>query len=321
MKKLIASVMVLLLAVISLAGCGATNAAPQAAEKTFKVGIVQIVEHPSLDEIRNAFVSQLESDGYGSGKVTVDYQNAQGDMNTVNSICQKFAGDKVDLIVAIATPSAQGAAAATTEIPVLFAAVSDPKGAGLVENFDKPEGNITGTADVVPVEQIFAMASKMVPDIKTYGFIYNLSEANSVTNIGIAKAYCDDNGIAYIESCVNNAGEVQQAAQSLIGRVDAVFSPNDNTVASAMPTLAQVCTDAKLPVFVGADSMVNDGGLASVSVQYTFLGQESAKMAEKLLSGTPVSDVPVYVIDQYVTVVNQETAATIGVDVSAFVNK
>lgn len=312
MKKFIASMLVCVMGAFMLSACGSSGGGVK------KIGIVQIVEHPSLDEIRTAMVDQLKADGYGDDKISIDYQNAQGDMNTVNSICQKFVGDKVDLIIAIATPSAQGAAAATKDIPILFAAVSDPKGAGLVENFDKPEGNITGTADVVPVDQIFDMALEIKPEIKTFGFIYNLSEANSVTNIDLAKQYCEAKGIEFIEASVNNAGEVQQAAQSLVGRVDAVFAPNDNTVASAMPTLSQVCIDAKLPAFVGADSMVNDGGFASVSVQYTSLGQENAKMAEKILSGTKVSEIPVLVVDKYVTVFNEETAAAIGIDVSNF---
>lgn len=339
MKKMLSLVMVCLFGLAMLTACGGGSSSSVAAASSqtavssaagsdanesataekLTVGIVQIVEHPSLDEIRTAIIEQFKAKGYGDDRLTIDYQNAQGDMNTVNSICQKFVGDKVDLIIAIATPSAQGAAAATSDIPIVFSAVSDPLGAGLVENFDKPEGNITGTADVVPVDQIFAMAAEMVPSIKTYGFIYNLSEANSVTNIGLAKEYCDANGLKYVEATVNNSNEVQQAAQSLIGQVDAIFSPTDNTVASAMPILSELCIKAKLPAFVGADSMVNDGGLATVSVDYTRLGQVTTDMAIRILEGAEVSDVPVDVITEYATVVNEETAKAIGVDVSKFI--
>ena len=143
-----------------------------------KIGIIQIVEHPSLDQIRTTFVDELAALGYDDSKVEIDYQNAQNEMSNVTSICQKFVGDEVDMIVAIATPSAQGAAAATTDIPIIFSAVTDPLSAELVDDMNAPGGNCTGTSDAIPVEQIFNLADELTPGMQTYGFIYNLSEVN-----------------------------------------------------------------------------------------------------------------------------------------------
>ena len=330
MKKIFALITAMAM-VLSLAACGSSttassseaetastdsSAAGTESEKEFHIGLVQLVEHPSLDEIRTAFMDELAAQGYDN--VVVDYENGQNDTSTINSICQKFVGDNVDMIVAIATPAAQGAAAATSDIPVVFAAVTDPAAAGLVGEDGKPDRNCTGTSDAIAVDEIFALADKMTPGIKTYGFIYNLSETNSVSVIADAKAACDEKGISYIEATVTNSGEVTTAAQSLIGKVDAIFSPIDNTVAYAMPNLAQIATEAGLPVYVAADSMVNDGGLATVGVNYTQLGKQTADMAIEILSGTPVSEVPVEVLDEYSTVVNEETAAALGIDASLY---
>lgn len=277
-----------------------------------------MMEHPSLDEIREAILSELTAQGFDTSKIDIDYQNGQGDMGTLNSISQKFVGDDVDLIIAIATPAAQAAAAATTDIPIIFSAVTDPISAGLVGSLEQPDRNCTGTSDAIPTNQIFTLADELTPGITTYGFLYNQGESNSVSVISNAKAALDAKGINYIETCVVTSGEVTSAAQSLLGKVDAIFCPIDNTVAYAMPNLAQIAIDANLPVYVAADSMVNDGGLATVGVNYTQLGVQTAQMAIEVLSGKPVSDVPVQVLTRYSTVVNQETAAALGVDVSKY---
>lgn len=326
MKKLLSIVLCTAMLAVA-AGCssgGASSSAPApsdsgAGEEKLKIGLVQLVEHPSLDEIRTAFTTELAALGYGEDRVTIDYQNAQNDMNNINAICQKFAGDEVDMIVAIATPAAQGAASVTKEIPIVFSAVTDPVAAELVSDLSKPDANITGTSDAIPAEKIFDLAEELTPDVKTYGLLYNLSEVNSVSVIADAKACLDAKGIAYQEATVSNVSEVTQAATSLVGKVDAIFCPIDNTVASAMPNLSQIAIEAKLPVYVAADSMVNDGGLATVGINYTNLGKQTAGMAAEILGGKPVSEVPVEVLDEYGVVVNPETAAAIGVDVSKYV--
>ena len=319
MKKLIA-VIVSLTLVMMLASCGgsASSSAPAAsnapADDTVNIGLIQLVEHPSLDEIRTAFEAELKAKGYDN--VVIDYQNGQNDSSTMNSICQKFVGDNVDMIVAIATPAAQSAAAATSDIPVVFAAVTDPVGAGLVGADGTPDRNCTGTSDVIATEGIFDLADELTPGIKTYGFIYNLAETNSVTVITEAKSVLDSRGIAYTEACVTNSGEVTTAAQSLFGKVDAIFCPIDNTVAFAMPNLAQLANDYGLPVYVAADSMVLDGGLATVGVNYTQLGKQTAQMAIEILEGKAVKDVPVQVLTEYSTVINSDTAKILGIEVN-----
>ena len=335
MKKFIASMLASLLA-LALASCGgntspaapASSSAPAASDsstdakdgKKLKIGLVQMMEHPSLDEIRESVLAELIAEGFDDTKVEIDYQNGQGDMGTLNTIAQKFVGDNVDLIIAIATPAAQAAAAATSDIPIIFSAVTDPVSAGLVSSLDKPDRNCTGTSDAIPTAQIFALADELTPGIKTYGFLYNQGESNSVSVINDAKAALDAKGVQYIETCVVSSGEVTSAAQSLISKVDAIFCPIDNTVAYAMPNLAQIAIDAKLPVYVAADSMVNDGGLATVGVNYTQLGKQTAQMAAKVLSGTAVADIPVQVLTQYSTVANKDTAAALGIDVSKYSN-
>lgn len=327
MKKIL-SVIISSLIIFSLAACAQSgvSSSSQAAssgqgspssDEVYKIGLVQMMEHPSLDEIRQAVLDEFAAKGYDSSKIVIDYQNGQGDMGTLNTIAQKFVGDNVDMIIAIATPSAQAAAAATTDIPIVFSAVTDPVSAGLVSSVEAPDRNCTGTSDAIPTAQIFELAEKLTPGIKTYGLLYNQGESNSVSVIADAKAALAARGIAYEEACVINSGEVTSAAQSLVGKVDAIFSPIDNTVAFAMPNLAQICIENKLPAYVAADSMVNDGGLATVGVNYTQLGKQTADMAIEILNGKAVSQVPVQVLTEYATVINDETAAALGITVPA----
>lgn len=336
MKKFFALFTVFALASSFLAGCagGASSSSSQSTgnagsessvvvtqgeEKEFTVGLIQFVEHPSLDEIRQAITQQLEAEGAAQGmKVTVDYKNAQADTTMINSISRQFVDDKVDLIIAIATPAAQGAATAAADagIPVVFSAVTDPVAAGLVENMKKPEGSITGTSDAIDIKQIFELANELTPGITSYGLIYNKGEANSVSVIEETKKYLDSVGISYEEKTVTSAAEVKQASRVLLENNDAIFAPIDNTVASAMAALADEAIAVKKPVYVAADSMVRDGGLATVGVNYTLLGQKTADMALRILGGDPVANNPVEVLTEVSVVVNQETATAIGVDVS-----
>lgn len=320
LKKLIAIVLTAVFALSALAACGGTGTAAGDG-KQVTVGLIQLMEHPSLDEIRSAIEAELEAKAAENGlSITVDYKNGQGDPSTINTICQQFVADGVDAIVAIATPAAQGAAnaAAGTDIPVIFSAVTDPVAAGLVENMDAPEGNITGTSDDIPVEKIIDLALELTPDVKTFGLLYNPSEDNSVSAVDKAKAYLDSKGLPYVEAGVASTGDVQTASQSLLAQCDAIFTPTDNTVATAMGVLAGEAISAKKPVYVGADSMVNDGGLATVGVNYTNLGTQTADMLIKVLTGTPVGEVPVEVLKDNAVVVNAETAEAIGVDVSKY---
>lgn len=339
MKKLFA-ILVSVMMIFALGACSSGNApasgggsgsgseAPSSAApdpsndaQQVTVGLIQLVEHPSLDEIRTAITARFEEKAAENGlAVEINYQNAQNDTSTINTICQQFVASGVDVIIAIATPAAQGAAAAAenTGIPVVFSAVTDPVSAGLVENMDAPEGNITGTSDAIPVEKIFTLAQELTPDVQSFGLIYNTSEDNSLSVIAEVKDYLDGKGISYTEGAVTSAADVQTSARNLLGRCDAVFAPIDNTVASAMGVLADEAIQAGKPVYVAADSMVADGGLATVGVNYTNLGSQTADMALKILTGTPVSQVPVEVLRDNAVVVNPDTAAAIGVDVSKY---
>ncbi|MEG1390149.1 MAG: ABC transporter substrate-binding protein [Angelakisella sp.] len=297
-----------------LSGC-TSNTAPAPTSQTsekMKVGIIQFVEHPSLNEIRDAFTAELSALGYDDSRVEITVQNGQGDFSNLNSIAQKFVGEKMDLIVAIATPSAQAAAAATTDIPILFSAVTDPVAAGLVAELAAPGGNITGTSDAIPVESIFALAGRLTPNAKKFGFIYNSGEVNSLSVIASAKAYCDANGLTYAEGTVTNSGEVQQTGLQLLSECDALFAPIDNTVATAMPNLAAIATEQKKAVYVAADSMVADGGLATVGINYTNLGKETAAMAKELLDGKSPATLPVRTLSEFAEVINEDTLKALG---------
>lgn len=322
MKKLFRLITAVALAaalIITTGACGLSSRSGSNTgtdKKVVRIGIVQIVEHPSLNTIRESFIAQLAAKGYKDGdNIKIDYQNAQGDQTNLNTITQKFVADKSDLIVAIATPSAQAAANATADIPVLFSACTDPVGSGLVASLDKPGKNVTGTSDAVSAEKIMELAKRITPNIRKIGALYNSSETNSISVVNNLKEYAKNNGMEVIEGTVTNSSEVQQVAQSLAGQVDAIFSPIDNTVASAMPVVAQVADSAKIPVYVGADSMVKDGGLATYGVNYTTLGQETANMAVEILNGKKPGDMPVKIMSDVQIYVNKDTAKAIGVTI------
>lgn len=298
-----------------LAGCGAAPAD----DDVLHVGLIQYMEHTSLDEIRTALEAQLETRAAEEGlTVEVDVQNAQGDPTNINSICTKFVSDGVDAIVAIATPAAAGAAGVTEDIPIIFSAVTDPVTDLQLNSLDAPGGNVTGTSDNIPVEEIFKVADELTPDASHFGLLYCTSEPSSAGVIENAKACLDGEGKTYTEAAITNASEVQQAAQTLAEKCDAIFIPIDNTVAKAMSVVAETAIEAKIPVYVSADSMVKDGGLASAGVNYTNLGQKTADMVIEVLKGADPATMPVQTMDDVNVVVNEETAAAIGVDVSAY---
>ncbi len=311
--KIIPAVLAILALAMSLTACGTSNIGEK---KVIEVGIVQIVEHPSLNTIRESCIARMGELGFKDGEnIKIDYQNAQNDQTNLNTICQKFKADKKDLIIAIATPSAQAAASYTSDIPVLFSACTDPVGSGLVSSLEKPGGNVTGTSDAVSADMIMELAKRITPDIKTIGALYNSSETNSISVINNLKEYCAVNEIEVIEGTVTNSSEVQQVTQSLAGKVDAIFSPIDNTVASAMPVVTQVAENAKIPVYVGADSMVADGGLATYGINYTILGQETGTMAVEILNGKKPGDMPVKTMKDMDIYVNKKTADAIGITI------
>lgn len=320
-KRLVVGTMLATLSMMTLVGCGSSNkeegtTKENSSTEKYKIGIVQPMDHPSLNQIRETIIAELDELGL-SDQIEIECENANGDSSLLTTIMQNLIGDGVDMIVPIATSTAQVAAAATEEIPIVFSAVSNPVEAGLVSSFEETTGNITGVSNSIPIEDIFELAAELTPDVKTFGFIYNSSEVNSATGIEKAKAYCDANGIAYKEASITGTADLQQAASSLVEEVDAFFTPNDNTVASAMSTYLEVAMDAGLPIYVGADSMVNDGGFATVGIDYTVLGKQTAQMIQRIYEGTSIADTPVEAISEYANMINMNTADELGITIPA----
>ena len=334
MKKVISLVLSVMMMLTMFAGCKASGtaetAAPTAAPTSattaetaadttpaaqeFNVAIVQQLDHASLDEIRTAIVAQLQTLAEEKGvKVNIQEFNGQNDATVLNQIGAQVVGDGVDLIIPIATLAAQCmvTAADGTDIPIVYAAISDPEAAGLTGL-----SNVTGTSDALNTAFILDMMLAANPDIKTVGLLYSNSEANSTTPIAEAKAYLQEKQIDFVEKTGNTSGEIVEAAASMVGRVDAVFTPTDNVVMAAESAVAEILNEAGVPHYTGADSFVYSGAFTTCGVNYSELGEKTAEMAFDILLG---GEIPAYkVMDGGIITVNTEVAAKLGIDYSAF---
>jgi len=288
---------------------------PAAAADQKVVKITAIVEHPALDACRKGALDELAAEGFVEGKnLSVEFQSAQGDVGTAGQIAKKFVGDNPDVIVAIATPSAQAAvAAAHGGIPIVFSAVSDPVGAKLVSDMNKPGANVTGVTDRLPLEKHLAMMKEVVPNLKTLGVLYNPGEANSVSEINRLKIIAKDQGIAVIEAPAPDSNGVLGAARSLVGKVDALYTPTDNTVVSALEAVVKVGMDAKLPVFAGDTGSVPRGAIAAVGFNYYDVGRQTGKIIGRILNGEKPAVIAVQGVDKTELSVNPGSAAKMGV--------
>lgn len=303
------------LALTMLAGCQkASESKADGNMEVYKVGIIQHMDHPSLNQINEKIQETLEP-LVEEGKVEIVEKNASGDQTMLPTIIKGLLQDGCDMLVPIATPTAQAAAAATSDIPIVFSAVSTPVEAGLVEDFNKTDKNITGVSNAIAIEDIFELAQELTPDAKTFGFVYNTSEINSVTGIERAREYCDEHGLKYKEATVTGTADVAQAASSLAGEVDAFFTPNDNTVASAMAAYVEVADKAGIPVYCGADSMVNDGGFATVGIDYDMLGVQTGEMIERIINGAEIADTPVEQVTEYAKMLNVSEVKKLGIEI------
>lgn len=284
------------------------------------IGITQIVEHPALDAARDGFIAALEEAGYKEGEdVVYDLQNAQGDFTNAISIAQKFKDDKVDLIVAIATPTAQAALQVNQEIPIVINAVTDPVAASLAKSWESSGNNLTGMSDAAPNKQQVELIPLFLPEAKNVGTIYNAGEANSVVQIEVAKEVCKELGLNLIEVTVSNSSEVLMAAQSLAGRVDAIYIVTDNTVVSALSSVIKVCNQEKIVLILADPSTVDKGALASYGIDYFSLGKKSGEIAIQIIKGAKPSDIPIQTITDpkdLQFVVNLDTAKIIGISIS-----
>ena len=266
---------------------------------------------------RYAWVDKAKEAGYEDGKnIVIDYQNAQGEQVNCVTIAEKLVNDRDDLILAIATPAAQAVANLTTTIPILVTAVTDPESANLVKSNAKPETNVSGTSDLTPCAAQIDLLKKIVPDAKKVGFIYCSSEQNSHFQVNLAKQACDAIGLEYIDGTVSNSNEIQQVAQSLCGKVDAIYAPTDNMIAAGMTTVAQVAIENKIPVIVGESGMCVSGGLATYGINYYELGKQTAKMAVEILKdGKNPADMPIQYLEKCDLSVNEETAKALGITI------
>ena len=316
MKKLICVILSFVM-ILSLTACGAAEPAATTAtgfEENYTVAIVQQLDHSSLDEIRTAIEAQLkvlaEEKGVG---IVVTYDNGQNDASMLNQIGTQVVADNVDMIIPIATTAAQimVTCAEGADIPVVYAAVSDPEGNGLTGL-----EAVTGTSDALNTPFILDMMFAADPDIQTVGLLYSNSEPNSEKPIAEAKAYLEEKGIAYLEKTGNNAGEIISAASDLVGRVDAVFTPTDNVVMATEAAVVELLNESGIPHYAGADSFVQAGAFATCGVNYTELGTKTADIAFDILMGGEAGDF--HVMEGGIITVNTETAESCGLDYGVF---
>ena len=304
-----------MLMLTAVTGCGSTGETKTASsDDVLDIGIIQYTAHPALDAAREGFVEQLAELGYKDGEnCTFDVQNAQADQSNLKTISQKFVNDDKDLILAIATPAAQSIAAETKDIPILVTAVTDPAESGLVESNEAPNTNVSGTSDLTPVKEQVALLKQVLPDAKKVGILYCSGEQNSVIQAEMAKAAASENGLESEDLTVSNTNDVAQVVESALGKFDALYVPTDNIMASSMTLATSITNPAGLPVFVGEQGMVEGGGLASVTVNYTDLGKLTGKMAAQIFEGADIKTMPIQYVENPELLINEKAAQELGV--------
>lgn len=345
MKKTLAFLLSLGLTVSMLAGCGSkTNettaaadaqtesaadekesgadesgsAAATTSDKTYKIGVLQYVQHDALDASNEGFFAALDDLGV---KYDADQQNAAGEASSCQTIAETLVNNGNDLIFAIATPAAQSVAGTTADIPILLTAVTDPAESGLVESNDAPGGNVTGTSDLTPVTEQIDLLKELIPDAKTVGVLYCSAESNSVLQADMAKEACKAAGLKAADYTVSSSNEIQTVVESMIGKVDAIYAPTDNMIAAGMATVAMIANENKIPVICGEEGMVKEGGLATYGINYYKLGYKTGEMAAKVLTeGADPASMPVEYLsaEECSLLINKETADTLGIDVSSY---
>lgn len=326
MKKIIALILAVML-IASLAACGGSSNstkstadnAPKADAPTYKIGICNYVDHPSLNQIVETFESEIEALGDTNNiNFEVLDENCNADADVMNQIIANFIAEDVDLMVGVATPVAMAMQAATegTDIPVVFAAVSDPVAVSLVESMDAPGGNITGTSDYLNTEAIMNLIFAANPDAKKVGLLYDLGQDSSTGAIEEAKAFLSGKGVEVLEQTGTTAEEVKMAAQSLADDgVDAVFTPTDNTIMEAELSIYEIFADAQIPHYAGADSFALNGAFVGYGVDYVLLGTETASMVyDILVDGKAPAEMAVKTFDNGIATINTETCEAIGLD-------
>ena len=289
----------------------------------FRIGISQFITHQSLDATREGFVDELAKQGYVEGKnIEIDLQNAQGEQRNLKTISQQLA-ESSDVVLAIATPSAQSLTNTTQTTPVIFSAVTDPVSAKLVESREHPGGNVTGTSDQSSdaISTQINLIKKVLPKAKTIGILYTQSEPNSVVQKDEAKRFLEEKGFSVVEKTILDSNNVKDAAESLMAEVDMVFVPTDNIISSTMETVKQVSIKHKVPVFGGSTEMVAVGGLYNYGTNYEELGRQTARMLIRVLKGEKPENIAVELPEKLELHTNQEMADALGIDISKLEGK
>ncbi|MDU2559290.1 MAG: ABC transporter substrate-binding protein [Streptococcus mitis] len=289
----------------------------------FRIGISQFITHQSLDATREGFVDELAKQGYVEGKnIEIDLQNAQGEQRNLKTISQQLA-ESSDVVLAIATPSAQSLANTTQTTPVVFSAVTDPVSAKLVESREHPGGNVTGTSDQSSdaISTQINLIKKVLPKAKTIGILYTQSEPNSVVQKDEAKRLLEEKGFTVVEKTILDSNNVKAAAESLMAEVDMVFVPTDNIISSTMETVKQVSIKHKVPVFGGSTEMIAVGGLYNYGTNYEELGRQTARMLVRVLKGEKPENIAVELPEKLELHTNQEMADALGIDISKLEGK
>ena len=320
-RKLLAPLLVvgiLLIALISLHQLKADKK-----KDVFRIGISQFITHQSLDATREGFVDELAKQGYVEGKnIEIDLQNAQGEQRNLKTISQQLA-ESSDVVLAIATPSAQSLANTTQTTPVIFSAVTDPVSAKLVESREHPGGNVTGTSDQSSdaISTQINLIKKVLPKAKTIGILYTQSEPNSVVQKDEAKRLLEEKGFTVVEKTILDSNNVKAAAESLMAEVDMIFVPTDNIISSTMETVKQVSIKHKVPVFGGSTEMIAVGGLYNYGTNYEELGRQTARMLIRILKGEKPENIAVELPEKLELHTNQEMADALGIDISKLEGK
>ena len=319
MKKWITTGLLATTLGLGLAACGNTNNATEDGKKT--IGILQLVEHGSLDAAYEGFKEGLAEGGYKEGEnLTLEYQNAQNSQDNLKSMSEKLVKNSPDLLLGIATPAAVSLANETTDIPIVVTAVTDLVEAKLAESNEAPGRNITGTSDMVPIDKQIQLLLSIVPDAKTIGIMYNAGEANSKIQADLAEKALKDAGVDVKVLTANTTNDVQQVTTSLAKDVDGIYVPTDNTFASAAAVVGEVAKETKTPIVAGSVEQVEDGALATFGIDYKSLGKQTGELAAKILDGDEKpATTPVETANKLELVVNQKMATALGIDPESIV--
>ena len=312
-KKLMAGIS--LAGLLLLGGCSNNKKADNDSDVKH-VGVLQVVQHPSLDKAYKGFKKGLKEEGYVEGKnLKIDYQNAQNNQDNLKSMSEKLVNEKSDLMLGIATPAAQSLANTSQDIPIVVTAVTDLKAAKLVKSDTKPGKNVTGTTDMVSIERQIKLLLSIVPKAKTVGIMYNAGESNSKIQADLATAVLKKAGVKVLIKTANSTNDVQQVTETLASKVDGIFVPTDNTFDSAADVVGKAVKEKKVPLVASSVDQVKTGGLASIGIDYELLGEQTGKMAAKILAGkAKPADMPVEKAHDMKLVVNKKMAKALGID-------